>query len=303
MSGGFHGIRWVVWPVLSLIVLGWAAALAGARPDGVDMTANFDGHDIAGTSVERPLRLVPDSTVRVAIELTNNTSAPVEVRHVDLSGHVLGLSFFSYSTAIELTVAPGKSESLQYQLELRGLAGQATGLIGGELAVYGASDAVVTAIPLITDVRGSLWSVYGLFGIALAVLTALGIADAALTIARQRLSANRGQRGLRVLAPGLGIGLVFAFTASVARWWVPDTSLWLAFAGVTAAVAFLLGYASPPPEPEHNEDNDIDDAPDDIAESETSRVSGRRADTVTEQGEPEHPSAESSESTAQGGIS
>lgn len=268
MSGGSHGIRHAVWPVLLLIVLAWTAAQAGARPDGVDMSANIDGHDIAGTSVAKPLRLQPDSTVRVAIELTNNTSDPLEIRHVDLTGHVLGLSFFSYSTAVELTVAPGRSESLRYRLELRGLSGQATGLIGGELAVYGGSGAAVSAIPVITDVRGSLWSVYGLFGIALAVLTALGIADAALTIARQRLSANRWQRGLRALAPGLGIGLVFAFTASVARWWVPDTGLWLAFAGVAATVAFLLGYAAPTPVP----DEELDDDSADVDEAETHRL-------------------------------
>ncbi|WP_433662871.1 hypothetical protein ACQPW1_12435 [Nocardia sp. CA-128927] len=269
MSGSSQGIRRAVWPVLLLIVLGWTAAQAGARPDGVDMSANIDGHDIAGTSGGKPLRLEPDSTIRIAIELTNKTSDPVEIRHVDLAGHVLGLSFFSYSTAVELTVAPGKSESLRYRLELRGLAGQATGLIGGELAVYGESGDAVAAIPVTTDVRGSLWSVYGLFGIAIAVLTALGIADAALAIARHRLSANRWQRGLRLLAPGLGIGLVFAFTASVARWWVPDTSLWLAFAGVTASVAFLLGYASPTPEPD--EDEELDDDSDDIAEADTYR--------------------------------
>ncbi|MFI6046578.1 hypothetical protein ACIA8C_33510 [Nocardia sp. NPDC051321] len=269
MSGGTHGIRHVVW--LVLIVLVWTAAQAGARPDGVDMSANIDEHDIAGTSVEKPLRLEPDSTIRVAIELTNNTSDPLEIRHVDLAGHVLGLSFYSYSTAVELTVAPGKSESLRYRLELRGLSGQAVGLIGGELAVYDGSGAAVAAIPVITDVRGSLWSVYGLFGIALAVLTALGIADAALTIARHRLSANRWRRGLRVLAPGLGIGLVFAFTASVARWWVPDTGLWLAFAGVSATVAFLLGYASPTPEPDEELDDDSDDVDENVDEAEPYR--------------------------------
>ncbi|MFB8277028.1 hypothetical protein [Nocardia colli] len=269
MKSGSQGIRRAVWPVLLLIVLAWPAAQADARPDQVDMSANFDGHDIAGTTADKPLRLEPDSTVRVAIELTNNTSEPLEIRHVDLAGRVLGLSFFSYSTAVELTIAPGKSDSLRYRLELRGLDGQATGFIGGELAVYGAGDTAVAKIPVITDVRGSLWSVYGLFGIALAVLTALGFADAAVAIARHRLSANRWQRGVRLLAPGLGIGLVFAFTASVARWWVPDTGLWLAFAGVTAAVAFLLGYASPTPEPD--EDDELDDDADEVDEDTTYR--------------------------------
>ncbi|QIS02413.1 hypothetical protein F5X71_08825 [Nocardia brasiliensis] len=268
MSGPHRGIGVLLGPMLLLTMLLWPAAAATARPDGVDMSANFDGHDIADTSVEEPLRLEPDSTVRVAIELSNKTGAPVEIRHVDLAGQVLGLTFFSYSTAVELTIPPGGSESLRYRLELRGLQGQAVGFLGGELAVYGADNARVAAIPLITDVRGSLWSVYGLFGVALAILTALALADAALAVARHRLSVNRWQRGLRLLAPGLGIGLVFAFTASVARWWVPDTGLWLAFAGVTAAVSFLLGYAAPTPEP----DTEAADEPDESAELDVQRL-------------------------------
>lgn len=268
MSGPHRGIGVLLGPMLLLTMLLWPAAAATARPDGVDMSANFDGHDIADTSVEEPLRLEPDSTVRVAIELSNKTGSPVEIRHVDLAGQVLGLTFFSYSTAVELTIPPGGSESLRYRLELRGLQGQAVGFLGGELAVYGADNARVAAIPLITDVRGSLWSVYGLFGVALAILTALALADAALAVARHRLSVNRWQRGLRLLAPGLGIGLVFAFTASVARWWVPDTGLWLAFAGVTAAVSFLLGYAAPTPEP----DAEAVDEPDESAELDIKRL-------------------------------
>ncbi|WP_338773118.1 hypothetical protein V7968_16660 [Nocardia vulneris] len=284
MSGLYRGIGAVLGPMLLLTMLWGPAAPAAARPDGVDMSANFDGRDIADTSVDDPLRLEPGSTVRVAIELSNKTGAPVEIRHVDLAGQVLGLSFFSYSTAVELTIPPGGAESLRYRLELRGLEGQAVGFLGGELAVHGADSAKVAAIPLITDVRGSLWSVYGLFGIALAILTALAIADAALAVARHRLSVNRWQRGLRLLAPGLGIGLVFAFTASVARWWVPDTSLWLAFAGVTAAVAFLLGYASPTPEPDEAADDEPGEAavgdefaaPDGIAEADTQRFPPER---------------------------
>ncbi|PXX59885.1 hypothetical protein DFR70_111272 [Nocardia tenerifensis] len=275
MSGDSHRPRRAVWSML-LILLVWTAAQAGARPDGVDMSASFDGHDIAGTSVDKPLRLQPDSTIRVAVELTNNTGAALEIRRVDLTGHVLGLSYFSYSTDVELSIAPGQSDALRYRLELRGLAGQATGLMGGELAVYDANGTAVAAIPVITDVRGSLWSVYGLFGIALAVLTALGFADAGFAIARHRFSVTRGRRGLRLLAPGLGIGLVFAFIASVARWWVPDTGLWLAFAGVTAAVAFLLGYASPMPVPEDELGDagvgEVETDGDDADEDETERI-------------------------------
>ncbi|WP_433726354.1 hypothetical protein ACQP0C_32905 [Nocardia sp. CA-129566] len=237
-----------VFTLISVMLAGLFAAPVVGRPQGVDMSATIDDHDIADTTAAEPLRLQPNSTIRVAIALTNNTPAAVRIRRVDLAGHVLGLSFFSYSTAVELSIAPGKSDALRYRLDLTGLDGQATGLIVADLAVIGADGARIASIPLDTDVRGSLWSVYGLFGIALAVLTMLAIADAALAIARHRLSTNRWQRGLRLLAPGGGIGLVFGFTASVARWWVPDTGLWLAVAAVAAVVGYLLGYCSPTPE-------------------------------------------------------
>ncbi|MFI7665904.1 hypothetical protein [Nocardia sp. NPDC049526] len=236
--------------VFALVLAGLFAAPVAAKPQGVDLSATIDDRDIAETSATEPLRLQPNSTIRVAIALTNNSDGALHIRRVDLAGHVLGLTFFSYSTAVELTIAPGRSEALKYRLDLTGLEGQATGLIVADLAVIGDDGAPIASIPLDTDVRGSLYSVYGLFGIALAVLTALAIADAALAIARHRLSTNRWQRGLRLLAPGIGIGLIFGFTASVLRWWVPDTGLWLAVAGVAASVGFLLGYCSPTPEVE-----------------------------------------------------
>lgn len=236
--------------VFALVLVGLFAAPVAAKPQGVDMSATIDDRDIADTSATEPLRLQPNSTIRVAIALTNNSDGALHIRRVDLAGHVLGLTFFSYSTSVELTIAPGRSEALKYRLDLTGLEGQATGLIVADLAVIGEDGAPIASIPLDTDVRGSLYSVYGLFGIALAVLTALAIADAALAIARHRLSTNRWQRGLRLLAPGIGIGLIFGFTASVLRWWVPDTGLWLAVAGVAASVGFLLGYCSPTPEVE-----------------------------------------------------
>ncbi|MFC8529825.1 hypothetical protein [Nocardia sp. NPDC057227] len=259
-----------------LTVLFGAAALlssgpAHAQPDGVELTATVDDRDIAGRSGADPVVLTPDSPAAIAVTLRNNGAQQIEVRRVDLTGEVLGLRFFSYSTAVGLKIAPGKTETLRYDLDPAGLEGQATGLIAGRLAVVGADGAELGHVGTVTDVRGSIRSVYGLFGIALAVLTALALLDAAIGIAGHRLSANRWQRGVRLLAPGVGIGLVFGFTTSVLRWWVPDTGVWLGAAGAAAAVAFVLGYLSPTP----------DSGPDDAFDPEfaTVDVSGN-ADTV-----------------------
>ena len=162
-------------------------------------------------------------------------------------------------TTVQFTVQPGAPDTLRYQLDLIGLDGQATGLIGGALTVRTAAGDPISSIPMVTDVRGSLISVYGLFGIALVVLTGLALLDAAFAVAKHRFSHNRWQRGLRLLAPGVGIGLVLAFSASVARLWVPNTGLWLVLAGLTAVVFFALGYFSPTPHDDDEDDLDEDD--------------------------------------------
>ncbi|WP_433565214.1 hypothetical protein ACQP1O_08030 [Nocardia sp. CA-151230] len=262
---GYRAIGGTVVGALLMVALVVAAVVFVAGPAraaaGVSATATLDGRAIAGADAGNPVRLDPKRVAQVVVEVTNGTANPVSVRRVDLAGHVLGLNFYSYSTTVELTVAAGKTEKLTYRLDPAGLDGQATGLIGSDLTLIGADGKPLTAVHTVVDVRGSLASVYGLFGIIIAVLTALAIVDAALTVARHRLSVNRWQRGLRLLAPGLGIGLMIGFTGSVARWWVPGTALWLALAGATAALFFVAGYLSPTP----RQSDDLGLDPEDLA--------------------------------------
>ncbi|WP_067828917.1 hypothetical protein [Nocardia inohanensis] len=235
----------------ALVVFLSTAAVSATGPataaGAVSATATIDGRALAGATASHPVRLDPGKVTPIVMEVKNETAKPVSLRRVDFTGHVLGLNFFSYSTSVELTIAAGKTEKLTYRLDPAGLDGQATGLIGSDLTLIGSDGNPVTSVHTVIDVRGSLFSVYGLFGVIIAVLTGLAITDAALTVARHRLSVNRWQRGLRLLAPGIGLGLMVGFTASVARWWVPGTGLWLALAGVAAAAFFLIGYLSPTP--------------------------------------------------------
>jgi hypothetical protein len=267
--------KWIA-AVIALLVCAFvgSAVATAAPPEKVTMTATINGQDVGAASAGNPVRLHPGESVTIAVELTNHGTEAVDIRRVELAGRVVGLTFFSYATSVQFTVQPGAKDTLRYQLDLTGLEGQATGLIGGALTVIGTGGHRIASIPTITDVRGSLVSVYGLFGIALAVLTALAVLDAALAVARHRLSLNRWKRGLRVLAPGVGIGLVVAFSASVARLWVPSTGLWLVLAGLTAAVFFTLGYFSPTPHDEEDEDDLDDDEEDrdDLPDADTERA-------------------------------
>jgi hypothetical protein len=249
--------------VIAVLVLVSCAFLgiqtAAAQQSTISATANVNGQDLATAGERQPLRLNPAEAADIAVTVTNYGDHPVEIRQVQLDGRVLGLTFFSYITSVDFAAVPGATDTLRYRLDLTGLNGQATGLIGGELILRDSTGAVVATIPTVTDVRGSLISVYGLFGVALAVLTALALLDAAIALARHRLSANRWQRGLRLLAPGIGIGLVLAFSASAVRLWVPVTGQWLLAASACAAALFAIGYFSPTPDGHCDHDDEHDD--------------------------------------------
>ena len=110
----------------------------------------------------------------------------------------------------------------------------------------------------VLDVRGSLRSVYGIFGVSVAFLTVLSFLGALIGLARHRLPPNRWRRGLRFLTPGLGLGLLLNFTLSATRVFVPSPGRWLTIVVVAAAVCFGLGYVTPAPDA-GDDDDDADE--------------------------------------------
>lgn len=258
-------VRWATL-LLAIVASAWLGIqAAGAQAGEFVATATIDEHDLAKATTGDPIQLYPGDSVDIVLQLTNNTGNAVSVRQVELTGQVLGLHFFSYATAVDADIQPGASQTVKYELDLVGLRGQATGLMGADIVIRDEAGTAIARIPTVTDVRGSLMSVYGLFGIALVVLTVLALIDAGLGLARNKMSANRWQRGIRLLAPGVGIGLVLTFSASVARLWAPSTGLWLVVAGLTSVVFFAIGYFSPTPDDEDDKlDEDEDLAFDDV---------------------------------------
>jgi hypothetical protein len=231
---------------------------AAADSRGLVVTsATVGGQDVASTNWGAPLRLVPGQFVDVELKVANSGDHAAHLRRVDISGRVLGLVFFSYLVPLDVWVAPGATDTVHYRLELIGLDGQAIGLMRGDVAVVGDNGDRSAWMPMISDVRGSLLSVYGLFGIGLLILTVLASVDAGLAIRRHRLSGNRWLRGLRLLTPGVGVGLVLLFTATVVRLWVPRTPVWLVIAAGTAAAFFAIGYFTPTPDNQHDNEADV----------------------------------------------
>ena len=224
-----------------------------------DWQATIDGHDVSTANSSSPIPLTAGRDARVLLSVTNPGSDAVTIRTLRLEGRVLGMSFFAFSTRIDLDVAAGATEQRTIQLDLSDLGDQAVGLIPGQLSLLGADRTVISQRSLATDVRGSLHSAYGIFGLAVALVTLVLILSLAVEIARHQLPLNRWRRAVRFLAPGVGIGLTATFTLSATRILIPSATVWVPLVLGCGVVAFLIGYLTPTPDHEDAyQDEDYD---------------------------------------------
>lgn len=224
-------------------VLGAPPAAADAGALGLRVT--IDDRPIADATVP----VDPASQVKLVVTATNTGLAPVKVRSVRLSGVALALTFFAYDTTAPFEVPARGSVTRTFVLDLGDLAGQATGLLPTSVELLDVQRGTLGEATTVADVRGSFWSVYGVFGLAMLVLTILAWASALLALARHRLAPNRWRRGLRFLPAGFGTGLVAVITLSVLRLVPPEPAIELPVVLGAAAIAFLLGYLTPHPVP------------------------------------------------------
>jgi hypothetical protein len=241
---------------LLAVTLTGTAALA---QEGV-FRAAIDDRDVSESTETRPITLVPAEPSVIAVDVTNSTSSAVLIKTVRIEGKVIGLTFFAYDTSVGMNLDPGASGSRRFALDLGGLDGQATGLIPGSVKLLDGDRRVVAEERAVFDVRGSLRSVYGLFGMGVAFITLVSFLASLIALARHRLPANRWRRALRFLTPGLGLGLVVNFTLSATRVFVPGLGRWLTIMVVTGLVFFGVGYLTPTP-PDEDEDEEDDNHP------------------------------------------
>lgn len=232
--------------VVALLALGVLVWL-GPSADADEVTISVAIEDQPVTSSAR-VRLPPDESTLVEIEIRNAGGAEALVRTIRLRGEVMGLTFFSYETSVGFSVPAGSTQTRRFAVDLSSLRGQATGLIPSSVALLDGRKAVVASQSFVADVRGSAHSTYGMFGLVVAVFTAASFAAAALALARGRLPANRMRRALRFLVPGIGLGLTLVVTTSALRILVPRPSRWIPTVVICSVVLFAVGYLTPAPE-------------------------------------------------------
>jgi hypothetical protein len=250
MRRGVRG-RWVVQllaapaALAGLVLTASPAAPAAAE---VDLEVLIDGRRVEEATEREPIRLYPDRPAMLDMRVTNGGAQAIEVRTFRLEGRVMALTFFAYDTAVGMPVGPGTTETRRFALDLVGIDGQATGLIRGSVSVLDPRRDKVASRRLVLDVRGSLWSVYGVFGLTVAALTAIALVTALVAMARHQLPENRWRRAVSFLTPGLGLGLLLVFTLSALRLFVPQPNRWVPILLISAGAFFLLGYVTPTPD-------------------------------------------------------
>ena len=212
----------------------------------LEWSASIDGRPLAEIDSNRPLQLGLADQVPVTLDLANIGENELRVRSVRLDGRVMGLSFFSFTIRIDVVLGPGESTRREFNIDLDALASQATGVIPSYFSVLGQDRQVLADRRFPIDVQGSLLSVYGLFGLSVALVTVALLASLLVSIHGGRLaSRNAWQRALFFLPVGLGVGLTLTFTLSALRLLIPSATAWLTLVLACGAVAFLIGYFLP----------------------------------------------------------
>jgi len=232
------------------VALGLAAILFGATPaaaaEPLRLAIAFDGKDITKNTAT----IEPNRPAELTITATNDTDNQVAIRSVRVSGVALALTFFSYDITVPFDVPAKQTVTRTIMFDFAELEGQAIGLLPSTVDVISTDRDVVGSAATVTDVRGSLWSVYGVFGLAMLVLTGLLWAGGLYAMARHRLPPNRLKRALRFLPAGIGTGLVAVGSLSVLRLVPPAPAVEIPLILVAAAIGLVLGYLTPHPIPE-----------------------------------------------------
>jgi hypothetical protein len=233
----------------AVIIAMSAATPARGDVPGVQVLATIDGHDLARAGGNSPVRLRGGAPSTVTLRVENASPGEVFVQSVRLTGGVVGLTFFAYETQVDMRIQPGGSEERVYALNLIDLADQATGLLPSRLVLLDERRREVASRGFAADVDGSFTSVYGVFGLLIAGITAVLLVGTLIRLAAHRLSGNRWKRAVRFGTGGLGLGLTLVFTLSAMRVLLPSAGGSLALVLGCGAALFVVGYLTPSPVP------------------------------------------------------
>ena len=237
------------WPgIVALLALVGTCGLLTARPaaaeDGqtLDWGASIAGVDLRGVDAGSPFELGRADERPFVLTVRNTGTASVTIRSVRVEGRVMGMAFVSNTTRVGITLAPGESTERRFPLYFDDVSEQARGLIPSSLVLVDPDGQRLDSIDFPMKIDGSVFSVYSVFGLAVAGATLVVLGTLFLAIRRGRLPENRWRRASAFLPAGAGIGLTLTFTLSSISLLTPRPSSWVPLLIACAGGAFLLGY-------------------------------------------------------------
>jgi hypothetical protein len=222
--------------------------VAHAADGGVSIVeATIDGREVGNANDGDPIQLDPDRTPNVVVRVRNDGTEAVSIRSVRLEARAFGLPFVSLENRVDRTIPPGGSEEIRFPLETSGLRGQATGLLATTLTLLDDDRDTLADTAFVTDVRGSLWSIEGVFGLTALLFTIASLALGLVDMARHRLSPNRWWRAVRFAVPGLTFAVAFTFGLAAVRFVSPRAIIWIPLVLIGGIGGFAAGWLTPTP--------------------------------------------------------
>lgn len=207
-----------------------ASAAWAANQNTARLSVSIDGRPLDGDVV-----LDAAAATRLVVGVENLGGSALDVDSVRLRGMVLGLTFFDYDTRVRTTVPARGTANWTVDLDLRDIAGRATGLVPIRVEIRDTDLDTVVARDGKAQVHGSLLSTYGLLGLGLLVLAGLLLAAAVLSPGASKL------RGLRFVPAGCVLGLLVVFALSAMRLLAPSPPTDLAITLGMTLLAVVAG--------------------------------------------------------------
>lgn len=237
--------------VLALLGLTLATAAAtpaaAKEPPRVAFVAILDEQDLSLSSSGDPIVLNPDRQSFLTLTMRNNTDSSVTVRNVQIRGGAFGITLLSYNVTINAEIAADDETRVEVPVDFVDLGQQASGLLPASIRLLDSDRSVLGKQSFTLDVQSSATSLMAVFTLVVAIATATSIAVIWIAVGRRRLPSSRWRRGLRFGLVGAGAGVSATLILAELLLVTPAGKVWIPLLAVPAGVGFLLGWFSPGP--------------------------------------------------------
>ena len=242
---------------LFLAVAAIAAACGGGdNTDTLQFDATLNGISLDDGDRSSPIDFNPDEPALVELDITNQTGTDQTVRHLRLEGEILGFRFAHANTQTNFTVPANGNRRFGAEIDFFDLGQQVNGHLDARLSLFDEERERIGSERFFIDVDGSINSALGLSFLMVVAFAALAIVTNWWGVLRGALPANRFNRGLRFAAAAAAAVVAIFLLLPLVGLWVPAGAVWVPILAIATLAAFALGYVSPTPDDELDDDDE-----------------------------------------------